>query len=506
MGTEPEADVADLVPLADRLRWMLTYRLAVVALLPVAAALHIMSGPVFGRPFLVGLGWLVLTLVSVPARHLGRGVAVFSFTLLGDGLLLGALRVSFGWLGGPVELIVVGHVVAVTLLASFRTGAKITMWHLMVCYLLLECREAGLIGAATGVPLHEFLVVMTILWMVMAATASFAAVNERELRRRRHDSERLHAFGAAVARCLEPGAVTALLAAFGREELLSRRSAVLLRDGSAYVLDGSGGRDLAVPPGLSRRSPVRRALDTGRSVLAGHQATADDPLLATLLPGAHSVIVVPFGAGVLILEYARWSAQRGSRRVELRVIDTAEQAAAQASLAIERAQLLARARETAQTDGLTGLANRRAFDERLAAEAARGPVTLVMVDLDHFKRLNDTHGHQAGDEVLREVARILRQTAPAGALPARYGGEELVLILPGTDLADGVAAAERLRAAIAGAGGPVPVTASLGVASAGRYGSTPGELLAAADAALYEAKRAGRNRVVWSGAGTARAA
>jgi diguanylate cyclase (GGDEF)-like protein len=483
-----------------------------VALLPVAAALHIMSGPVFGRPFLVGLAWLALTLVSVPARHLGRGMAlsVFSFTLLGDGLLLGALRIWFGWLGGPVELLVVGHIVAVTLLASFRTGGKITMWHLMVCFLVLESREAGLLGPVVDVPLHQFLVVMTIQWLVMAATASFAAVNERELRRRRHDSERLHAFGAAVARCLEPAAVTALLGAFGREELLARRSAVLLRNGaSAYVLDGSGGRDLPVPAGMSRRSPVRRALETGQSVLAGHQATTTDPLLTALLPGAHSVIVVPFGAdddaGVLILEYARWSSQRGSHRVELRVIDTAEQAAGQASLAVGRALLLARARESAQTDGLTGLANRRAFDERLAAEAARGRATLVMIDLDHFKRLNDTHGHQAGDQVLRQVAAILRQAAPAGALPARYGGEELALILPGTDLADGVDTAERIRAAIDDAGGPVPVTASLGVAAAGPYGSTPAELLAAADAALYEAKRTGRNRVIWSGATTAAA-
>jgi diguanylate cyclase (GGDEF)-like protein len=508
-----EVDVDDLVPLADRLRWMLTYRLAVVALLPVAAATQVLSGPVFGRPFLIGLAWLALTVLTVPARLLGRGVALtaFSCTLFGDGLLLGALRASSGWLGGPVELLVVGHVVAVTLLASFRTGARITMWHLAVCFVVLEARAAGLIGPAVAIDLRRFAAVMALLWLIMVATASFAAVNERELRRRRYDSERLRAFGAAVARCLDTGAVATLLAEFGRDELLARRAAVLFRGaGTAYLLDGTGGHDMPIPAGTSRRSPLRRAWETGRSVLAGRQAATNDPVLAALLPGAHSIIVVPFGAddtsGVLLLDYARWSSQRGSRRVELRVVGTAEQAAAQASLAAGRARLLAHARESAQTDGLTGLANRRAFDEHLAVDAARPPVALIMIDLDHFKRLNDTYGHQAGDGVLRMVAGILRQEAPPGALAARYGGEELALILPGADGATGYNVAERIRAAIATAGGPVPVTASLGVAAGPPDGGSPAELLAAADAALYQAKRDGRDRVARAGAVHAEAA
>jgi diguanylate cyclase (GGDEF)-like protein len=263
--------------------------------------------------------------------------------------------------------------------------------------------------------------------------------------------------------------------------------------------------ETAVAAGPGRRSVLREAMATGLSVLAGPSSTRHEPVLAGVLPGARSVIVVPFGAdetaGLLVLEHARWSSQRGSRRVELRMIDTAEQAAGQAALAIGRAQLLAQARQAAQTDGLTRLANRRAFDERLAEETARAaaggpPVTLIMIDLDHFKRLNDNHGHQAGDEVLRLVAQVLRDNGPAGSVPARYGGEELALILPGTGPGEGVEVAERIRAAIATAPGPVPVTASLGVAWGPGSGGSPHELLAAADAALYEAKRGGRNRVV----------
>lgn len=511
----PETTVADLVPLADRVRWMLASRLSVVALLPIAAALGILSGPPPGTLLCAGLAWSALTLLTLPTKRLGRRLAIAAFTasLFGDGLLLGVLRASSGWLGGPIEIIVVAHVVAVTLLASFRTGAKIATWHLLVCFLLLESRAVGLLGPAVPIELDRFAVTMTLMWLVMIATASFAAVNERELRRRRYDTERLHAFGAAAALRVQTGDVVALLALFARDELLASRVAVLLypgpagsgRLGSAHVLNPDGAHEMAVAAGPGRRSVLREASTSGLTVIAGPSTTRHEPILADLLPGARSVIVVPFGtgetAGALILEHPRRSSQRGSRRVELRMIDTAEQAAGQAALAIGRAQLLAQARQAAQTDGLTRLANRRAFDQRLAEQTAHAtaggpPVTLVMIDLDHFKRLNDNHGHQAGDEVLRLVAQVLRDNAPAGSMPARYGGEELALILSGTGPAEGVEVAERIRAAIATAPGPVPVTASLGVAWCPGTGTSPHELLAAADAALYEAKRGGRNRVV----------
>jgi two-component system, cell cycle response regulator len=507
----------DLVPLSDRVRWMLTYRAAVVAFLPVAALLGIGPGPVFGRPFLVGAGWLALTMVTLPALRLGRGVAlsVFSASLLGDGLLVGALRPVLGWLGGPVELIMVGHVVAVTLLASFRTGVKIMLWHLLVCYLVLESRAVGLFGPATGIPLGSFTVTMGLAWLIMAATASFAAVNERELRRRRYDTERLHAFGAEIAHALEALDVIELLAAFAREELLARRGAVLLYPEAtaagrgdrpaAYVWGSAGMRVEAVATGTTPPTVLHQALESNRSVLSNRLTPDDDPVLAHLLPGAHALMVVPFSTGevrgALVVEHARRSSQRGSRRVELRVLDTAEQAAAQASVAIGRALLLAQTRGAAQTDGLTGLANRRAFDDRLATEialAATGgrPVTLIMIDLDHFKSLNDSYGHQVGDEVLRTVAGVLQANSPAGSVPARYGGEELAVILPGTDLYAGVAVAERIRTAIEAAPTPAPVTASLGLASCPGSGYDQRGLLAAADAALYEAKHRGRNQVV----------
>jgi diguanylate cyclase (GGDEF)-like protein len=159
--------------------------------------------------------------------------------------------------------------------------------------------------------------------------------------------------------------------------------------------------------------------------------------------------------------------------------------------------------EASRRDGLTGLPNRRAFDEELAREVARagrtgGPLAVVVLDVDRFKAVNDRHGHAAGDAVLREVAARAAAAARRGDLAARIGGEEFALILPSADLAGAAELAERIRAAIAGspvhAGEPLAVTASLGCAALAP-GEAPGALLARADARLYEAKRAGRDRV-----------
>jgi diguanylate cyclase len=162
---------------------------------------------------------------------------------------------------------------------------------------------------------------------------------------------------------------------------------------------------------------------------------------------------------------------------------------------------LAEARRLASTDPLTGLANRRQFDDALREQLAeRRPAALLMVDLDHFKAVNDTHGHPVGDQVLCQLAEIMREAAPEGSVAARFGGEEFSLLLPCGVLREAMAVAERIRGRLAQSalqlpqGGPrVSVTASLGVAMAGP-GESPEQLIARADAALYEAKRGGRNR------------
>src|SRR5688500_12132471 len=174
---------------------------------------------------------------------------------------------------------------------------------------------------------------------------------------------------------------------------------------------------------------------------------------------------------------------------------------ARARTLLELKQYLDSCQEAAFTDHLTGLANRRRFERQLEREVARTeryghPFCLLLVDIDDFKKVNDTYGHEAGDEVLRRVANVIQSGTRGIDTGARIGGDEFAVILPETPLARGLEVAERLRASIAALDfGPAGrITASLGVAGLPACARTGEELRAAADAALYEAKRNGRDR------------
>jgi diguanylate cyclase (GGDEF)-like protein len=167
---------------------------------------------------------------------------------------------------------------------------------------------------------------------------------------------------------------------------------------------------------------------------------------------------------------------------------------------------LARLTRQAQTDGLTNLANRRTLDERLDLEVDHARrlgtnVAFVIADIDNFKSINDSYGHQTGDEVLRRVGRALAEAVRELDLPGRYGGEEFALVLPGTNLSGARALSEKIRRNLEELlvttpdGSPFQVTASFGAACFPAQSGVE-ELVAAADAALYEAKRTGKNRVV----------
>ncbi len=193
-----------------------------------------------------------------------------------------------------------------------------------------------------------------------------------------------------------------------------------------------------------------------------------------------------------------------------------EAVSAQFGIALENATAFAEQQELAATDALTGLANRRQFNTRLEEETSRAaryqePVALVMVDIDDFKSFNDTFGHPAGDEVLKALAVVMRGNLRRVDMLARYGGEEFAIILPHAEAGAAFRVAERVRAAVeqqmqtivaeicASAAPDKPprrtITISMGVAAAPRHALRAERLLAAADIALYEAKRRGKNRV-----------
>ncbi len=179
-----------------------------------------------------------------------------------------------------------------------------------------------------------------------------------------------------------------------------------------------------------------------------------------------------------------------------------------AAISLHNASLLGNFAHRAETDGLTSLFTRRSFAHRLAEEIVRcrnygDPLSLLILDVDHFKHYNDTNGHPAGDEVLRGVADVLRKSFRKTDMVARYGGEEFVVVMSGEAKDQAYALAERLRVNIQnvdfphGARQPLGrVTISAGVATFPHDAATGDELLSSADRALYDAKRAGRNRVV----------
>lgn len=226
------------------------------------------------------------------------------------------------------------------------------------------------------------------------------------------------------------------------------------------------------------------------------------------LAGFGSLRVVPLAAAGKVLGTLAVGAKgRGlvdpeSRR-RLDALATLAAGALARALALHDLSLLA------TVDGLTGLVNRRHLDQlaqRAFQEAARydRPLAVVVTDVDHFKKVNDTHGHAVGDEVLKAIAATLRLEARDADVVGRYGGEEFVLVLPNTDAAGAKELAERIRrrletTPVQTQAGPLTVTMSLGVSAFPTHGATLEALVKSGDEALYEAKHAGRNRVVMAG-------
>ena len=204
----------------------------------------------------------------------------------------------------------------------------------------------------------------------------------------------------------------------------------------------------------------------------------------------HPVLHEGTAIGVLVVAWRRRVADVSPRLAPLMDV-----LAAEAAVAIGRGELLERLGRMARTDDLTGLPNRRAWEEELPREIARAwrgdtTVCVAMLDLDRFKGYNDARGHQAGDRLLKKTAAAWHSELRPYDLLARYGGEEFGLILPGCGLAEAVRAVERLRAAT-----PEEMSCSAGIAEWARE-EDPAALVGRADQALYEAKRSGRNRTM----------
>ena len=503
----------ELVPITDRLRYMQGFRFVLAAVVGVVAALS--QGSLETSALELGAltgAYLVLSLVTHVAWRVSRrgGLALFGFMLMVDGAYLAWVSYATGGAASPLRYLILLHIIAVALLASYRTGMKLACWHSLLLLVVYYAQQAEILrplseddGAGIGTPFQQLVGFSAVFWFVAIATTSFSALNERELRRRRYDLEAL----AGMATRLEGSAGSDSVAETlldGVVETFDFERALLIGadDGDLSLLAHRGNVNASAPesrPGDG--SVVSVALATRETQLVSELDADADRWLVDLLPEAHNLVVVPLSTeghsiGVLVAEHAL----RSGSRIERRVVSMTERFVSHGALALRNAWLLEQVQRMAATDGLTGLANRTSFQDRLDAELARAArggedLTLLMLDIDRFKQLNDALGHQAGDDVLRRVSRILKAGSRAYDTAARYGGEEFALVLPRTTRDAGLVIAERIRKALAEMPAEPRITASVGLASFPLDATGPDDLVGAADAALYESKRAGRNRV-----------
>jgi len=506
---------SELVPLAERVQQMQLFRLAASVIVIIFGLVAPASLDASLGSLLAGVGvYVVLSVLYETAWRRTRGARrLFGVMLIADGIFLAWVSYATGGLVSPLRYLILLHLIAVSLLASHRTGLKLALWHSLLLFVVYYAQEAEILrpfGPAVerlpGSNFQQLVGLVLVFGLVAMITGTLSAVNERELRRRRYDLEALALMAADLEDATDPSAVAQVLVDRVVDAFDLERAVVLAGQGADLsVIAGLGTEQPTSPPAApDDESAVHHARMTRQTQLVAELDPDHDPWLASLFPGARNLAVLPLTAegrsvGVLVVEHAL----RQGSRIERRVVSILERFASQAALALRNAWLLEQLQRFASTDGLTGIANRRAFDLVLDRELARGarngaPVSLVMLDIDHFKQLNDTHGHQRGDDVLRAVAASLVEACRDYDTPARYGGEEFAVILGNCPAAEAPAAAERLRLAIAEADSPVRVTASGGVATFPIHGRDAESVVTAADEALYTSKRTGRNRVTAS--------
>lgn len=506
--------VADMVPLADRLRYLRVFRLTTVA--AVLAFALVMPETLRTRPvvFAAGtVGYLAAALLAEGAWRLlsRRAITLFGVLLIGDALFIAWACLVSGGIGSPLRYLVVLHAVAVVLLASYRTGLKLVLWHSLllvtVYYVLVHTGDRAIKAAsAPGMSPYQHLVVfVSAVWCVAIATAVFSAVNERELRRRRFDLEALAHMATELESSNDPGVIADILVT-SVGEVFDVERVVLLGGAKAEMgVLACRGQVVVSAPDIGPGSVARLAADSRRSVRTASLDVVADAWLHTLMPGARNLIAVPLSAegraiGVLLVEHGT----RAGSRVERRVVTMLERFASQGALALRSAWLLEQVREAASIDSLTGVFNRRVFDTVLdrelpAAADAGASLSLVMIDVDHFKSVNDTYGHQVGDRSLQAIAALVQEQCRQIDTPARYGGEEFVVILPGVDSSGAAAFGDAVRRAVARYDEVVPLTVSVGVATFPTQAAGREELVRAADDALYLSKQRGRDQVTMAG-------
>jgi diguanylate cyclase (GGDEF)-like protein len=272
----------------------------------------------------------------------------------------------------------------------------------------------------------------------------------------------------------------------------------------------TGGDGAAVTLGADQddaHSLTALAARRNTTLVHGGAALRSLPVLTAgerIQPAPDFAVAVPLATqGQVVAVLTAWS----TSRITEMAVSALETIAPYAAAQLLHAHELSVMRALAERDTLTGLHNRRAFDQHFDAEAARferyrRPFALILLDIDHFKTVNDQYGHDAGDDVLRRVGETIASSLRDVDIAARYGGEEFALLLPETDKARAIEIAERIRDRmekldVSWRGAPIGVTISAGVAAMPEHNRRIGDLVRDADQLLYRAKREGRNRITF---------
>ena len=510
-------DRVEYTALSDRMSNLLLLRFAMGAIVVAWGAMRPEAvGIEFVALWVGTVGYLgVSTLVEILRRRSDRyGSALLNSLLLLDGLYLAFAMYGTGGTQSPIRFLVYLDLVAVSLLASYRTGLKIALWDSLLLFVVLYAQAANLVPPVeltpgVGIEFDRMPVLnVTSFWLFAIATSAFSALNERELRQRRSDLQAMVEVGGRLDDASDPLEQSRIVLAGLVERFEFKRG---------IVLGASDGRMLALATHETEAVPttaaepdwiVARAWER-HDILPVKRLTADrNPFLDAAMPNARNLLVAPMIAdgrpiGAIVVESAHGRRLPG---VERRVASMVARFASMAALNLRNAVLLRHVQDLAERDALTGAANRRMFqvslERTLEAVEPKGRkdmiTTILFIDLDDFKVVNDTLGHAAGDALLVAVTERISNLVRSTDLVARLGGDEFAILTEDEpDLARSRAMAERLvqelRAPYVIADRPVVVTSSIGIASARDAVAGATDLVRNADVAMYMAKANGKS-------------
>jgi diguanylate cyclase (GGDEF)-like protein len=500
----------DYTALSDRMGYLLVLRLAMGA---VVIAWSVARPESLGTPLpILGAVTAVYLVAAILAEFARRGSGHFGFAVLNGMLLVDGVYLAYamyvtGATQSPIRFLIYLHLVAVSLLASYRTGLKVALWHSLLLFVVLYAQAAALVAPVDVVPGRAVdfdrmpVLNVTSFWLFAIATSIFSAMNERELRQRRADLQALVDVGARLDDVADPVLQARVVLDGLAERFGFRRGVVLGAAGeNLVVLASRGTEDWADPAPID--AVVRRAWQRRELLPVKHMDVGANPLLSALMPDARNLLVAPLMAdgqpvGAIVVEHT----SRTVFGVERRVASVLGQFAAVAALNLRNAVLLRHVQSLAERDSLTGAANRLMFQQSLehtltARQDLDGLTAVLFIDLDDFKVINDTLGHGAGDALLIAVTDRIRGLVRQGDLVARLGGDEFAVLTDDDgELSRSRSMAERLvrdlRVPYVIGDHTITVSASIGIAAARGAGDAQ-ELVRNADVAMYMAKANGK--------------